>query len=67
MPYFVILGSDGNLVDSFDQEDEARAALSRIVREDPDSAGEYAILRYNDAGHPIGEALLGSSLLGIPA
>ncbi len=62
MAYHVILDSTGNLVDSFDREDEARSALDDIVRQDPDSADEYAVLTYDDNGHPIGEALLGSDL-----
>jgi hypothetical protein len=59
---FVILDSTANLVDAFDQEDEARAALETIVQQDPESADEYALLTYDDAGHPVGEALTGSQL-----
>jgi hypothetical protein len=59
---FVILDSTANLVDSFDQEDEARAALEAIVRQDPDAADDYAMLTYDDLGHPVGEALTGSQL-----
>ena len=33
--YYVILDSTGNLVASYDREDEARAELERIVRADP--------------------------------
>ncbi len=59
---YVILDSTANLVDAFDQEDEARAALERIVRQDPDSADDYAMLKYDDAGHPVGEAVIASEL-----
>ena len=59
---FVILDSTANLVDSFDDEDEARLALEAIVRQDPTAADEYALLTYDDDGHPVGEALLGSQL-----
>jgi hypothetical protein len=62
MPYYVILDSTANLVDSFDQEDEARAALEAIVQQDPDAADEYAMLTYDDRGSPIGEALTGSEI-----
>jgi hypothetical protein len=62
MPYFVILDSTANLVDSFDQEDEARRALEEIVRQDPESADEYAIIPYDDRGHPIGKAFVASDL-----
>jgi hypothetical protein len=62
MRYYAILDSTANLVESFDQETEARAALETIVRQDPDSADDYAMLTYNEAGVAIGEAVLGSSL-----
>jgi hypothetical protein len=60
--YYVILDSTGNLVDSFDRENEARSALDDIVRQDPDSADEYALLVYDEDGHPTGAALSGSHL-----
>ncbi len=43
-------------------EGEARAALEEIGRQDPDSVDEYALLQYDNSGHPVGEALLGSEL-----
>jgi hypothetical protein len=60
--YYVILDSTANLVDSFDREDEARTALEAIVRQDPDAADHYAIVTYDDAGHPVGEAVTGADL-----
>jgi hypothetical protein len=62
MAYFVILDSTGNLVESFDQEAEARDALVEIARQDPENADEYAILQYNSGGHPVGTAISGSQL-----
>ena len=62
MPYYVILDSTANLVESFDDEAEARAALQEIVRQDPESADEYALMPYDDHGHPSGEAVPGSAL-----
>lgn len=62
MAYYVIIDSNANLVEAFDQEVEARAALEGIVQQDPDSADEYAMLQYDNSGHPVGEALLGSDL-----
>ena len=62
MSSYVILDSTANLVDSFDQEQEARLALENIVRQDPESADEYALLTYDDDGHPLGDALVGSDL-----
>jgi hypothetical protein len=62
MSSYVILDGTANLVDSFDQEQEARLALESIVRQDPESAGEYALLTYDEDGHPVGNALVGSDL-----
>ena len=63
---YVILDSTANLVDAFDQEHEARAALDAIVHQDPDAADDYALLAYDDTGRPVGEALT-SAQLGIHA
>jgi hypothetical protein len=54
--YYVILDSSGNLVESFQDEEAARTALSRIVHDDPDAADHVAILTYDDSG-PVGEAI----------
>ena len=62
MAYFVILDSTANLVDSFDSESEAVAALERIVKQDPDSADDYAMFQYDEQGQPVGKALVGSEL-----
>jgi hypothetical protein len=59
---YVILDSTANLVDSFDDADEARAALAEIVRLDPHSADEYALLTYDETGRPVGDAVVGSEL-----
>ena len=57
MPHFVILTSDANLVEAFDQEDEALAALEEIARQDPEHADDYAIIRgTGDDGQPVGES-----------
>ena len=60
MSRYVILDSTANLVDAFDEAGEARAALETIVREDPESADEYALFTYSDDGRPVGEVLMGS-------
>jgi hypothetical protein len=62
MPYYVILDSTANLVESFDSEAQGRAELEFIVRQDPGAAGDYAMITYDDEGLPIGEALLGADL-----
>ena len=55
--YFVIFDSSGNMVDSFDDEGDARAALDRIVHEDADAADHFAILTFDVACDPVGEAI----------
>jgi len=62
MPYFVILDSTANLVDSFDDEAEARHVLEGIVHQDPDAADEYALIPYGEDGMPCGPATIGSEL-----
>lgn len=62
MAYYVILDSTANLVESFDNEGEARAALQDIVRQDPDAADDYALIAYDDHGHPTGDPVTGAAL-----
>jgi hypothetical protein len=62
MSQYVILDSTANLVESFDEEQEARRALEDIARQDPSSADEYALLTYDDDGVPVGDALIASAL-----
>ncbi len=62
MAHYVILDSNANMVESFDRDDEAHAALEAIVRQDPDGADDYAMMQYDNRGHPVGEALLGSEI-----
>jgi hypothetical protein len=57
--YFAILSSDANLVEAFDQQEEALAALRALVEHDPEHADEYAILQYDEHGQPVGDAILG--------
>src|SRR4051794_7369555 len=54
--YFTILDDATNAVDTFTDEGEAVAALSRIVGADPDAAEHLLLLRYDDDGSPVGEA-----------
>jgi hypothetical protein len=62
MPYFVILDSTANLVDSFGREQDARDALALIVRQDPVSADGYAMVTVDDEGNPVGTALTGAQM-----
>jgi hypothetical protein len=62
MTHFVILDSTANLVESFDRATDARERLEAIVRQDPSHAGEYAIVKYDGDGNPVGHAITGSQL-----
>jgi hypothetical protein len=55
--YYVILDSTGNLVESFDEERQARAMLERLVGEEPDAAEHLALLTYDEHGEPVGDAI----------
>ncbi len=60
MRYSIFVGT-GNLIDAFDDRDAAVAALTDIVRTEPDSAGEVFLVAQDDEGH-MGETVYGSSL-----
>jgi hypothetical protein len=57
MAYFSIFSSDANLVDSFDREDEAMRFLVLIARENPELAGEYVMLEFDDLGNVVGDGV----------
>ena len=59
---FAIFDSTANLVNSFDDRDEARAALEEIARQDPDAVNDYAVFEFDSSGQPVGDALTGSDL-----
>ena len=60
MRYSIFVGT-GNLIDAFDDRDAAVAALTDIVRTEPDSADEVFLVAQDDEGH-MGETVYGSSL-----
>jgi hypothetical protein len=43
----------GNLVVSFDEPDEARAELDRIMRNDPSSASRLVLVAFNEDGQVV--------------
>ncbi|MEX2197080.1 MAG: hypothetical protein WD844_17545 [Thermoleophilaceae bacterium] len=55
--HYVLMDSTGNLIDSYDREEEAHAALNRIVHEEPEAADHVALLTYDDEGNPVGQAV----------
>jgi hypothetical protein len=53
--HYALLSSTGNLIDSYEDESKARAALQRIVDADPDNAEDVALMTYGDNGMPVGD------------
>jgi hypothetical protein len=47
---YSLFASTGNMIDSFDDDAEARAALQRIVELEPESADEIALFISDDDG-----------------
>ena len=59
---YSIFSSTGNLIDAFDDRDAAVAALSAIVRADPDAADDVFLVAQDDQGEFVGDTSYGSSL-----
>ncbi len=59
---YSIFSSTGNLIDAFDNRDAAVAALSAIVRADPDAADDVFLVAQDDLGKFVGDTIDGSSL-----
>jgi hypothetical protein len=47
---YSLFSSSGNLIDAFDNESDARAALQRIVETEPDAADDVALFISDDDG-----------------
>jgi hypothetical protein len=58
---YSIFDSTANLVDSFDDKGEARAALEAIAQREPEHADEYVLITYDD-GHVVPPALTAAEL-----
>jgi hypothetical protein len=52
--HYVLLSSTGNLIESYDEESEARAALQRITVSEPEAIYDVAMMTYGDDGMPMG-------------
>jgi hypothetical protein len=53
--HYVLLSSTGNLIDSYEEEAEARVALQRIIDAEPNAAEDVALMTYGDDGMPVGD------------
>lgn len=64
--HYVLLSSTGNMVDSYEEESIARAALQRIVDAEPKVAEDIALMTYGDDGQPVGDAVFAKTPTGHP-
>jgi hypothetical protein len=53
--HFTLLGEDGNLIASYDDETSAREALTRILDSEPEASGHVALIAHDATGHQVGE------------
>jgi hypothetical protein len=53
--HYVLLSSTGNMIDSYEQEPAAQAALRRIVDAEPEAAEDIVLMTYGDDGQPVGD------------
>lgn len=60
---FSIFDSTGNLVASYSDEAAARQALAGIVRDEPEAAGDVALLAFDDQGRAVGDAVHGTAVV----
>ncbi len=59
---YMIFDSSANLIESFDDLTEARAALAAIADAEPESADEYALVEFGDNGRAVGAATSAAEL-----
>lgn len=59
---YTLMSSTGNMIDWFENESEARAALQRIVELEPDQADEVALFVCADDG-----AVIDGPIHAVPA
>ena len=50
---YSLFSKAGNLIDSFTDEAEARAALQRLVASEPEAADDVALFISDDDGHVV--------------
>lgn len=53
----------GNLVASFDREDEAYEALERLAAASPDAADGLLLVAFDDAGKPVADCAPGERIV----
>jgi hypothetical protein len=48
--YAIFCLTSGNLIDSYDDESDAKEALARIVGDEPEAAGTVEIITFDEHG-----------------
>jgi hypothetical protein len=56
----------GNLVVSFEREDEAQDALRRIAHHDPRAADDLLLVAFDDTGRVVSECVVGELTVSHP-
>jgi hypothetical protein len=59
--HYVLLTSTGNMIDSYERESAARAALQRLVDAEPEAAEDVALMTYGDDGRPVDDPVFGNT------
>ena len=57
MSQYVLMDSGGNLIEAFDDHDEALGALRRIIADEPEAAEHVALVIYDEHGNPVSDAM----------
>jgi len=63
--HYVLLSSTGNMVDSYEEESIARAALQRIVDAEPEAIKDVALMIYGKDGQPVGGPVFAETPSGL--
>lgn len=52
-----LINSSGNVLEWFEDEEDARSALAQVIRESPAAAAHLDMCAFDETGNPIGEPL----------
>ncbi len=63
--HYAIFDSTGNLVESFEDEESARKALSQIVDAEPEAAEHVALFVHGEDGMPVGDPTFARAVSGV--
>lgn len=63
--HYAIFDSTGNLIESFADEQSARAALDRIIEAEPEAAEHVALFVYDNDGKPVGDPVFVPAASGV--